>query len=173
MPTPIDPGKERFESKGRLRSIVIVLLAMGAGGACASTPAAADAGACSIPNTFGGTAPIVCTQPVDCRTDGGALSCTWAEALAAVCPFVARPGTGYHVQTCTGGLNAWSQFGTDSGATVYYSAQTGRIVANIGGGAPGVGTCQSMCPPPDVTCTNDDGLCAGYVDASAGDSSVE
>jgi hypothetical protein len=67
-------------------------------------------------------------------------------------------------------------------STRYYSATTGQIVASIGGGAPGVGSCQA---PRDFAiptvstmtttgdCTIDDGPCRGLTDARSVDAGAD
>lgn len=84
--------------------------------------------------------------------------------------------------TCTGGVNAWTGQGIDSSSTIYYSASTGQIVASIGGGAPGVGSCQAPCdfviPSVSTTtttgdCTVDDGPCRGLTDAGSVDAGAD
>jgi hypothetical protein len=131
-----------------------------------------------------GQETIVCSEPVACGEDAGPLPpCTWAAALAFVCPLVSNsPGYTFAVETCNGGLNAWTSNGIDSGGTVYYSALTGQIVADIGGGAPGVGTCQAPCdfvvpalPTADGPggCTVDNSPCGHFPEAGVVDASMD
>lgn len=127
---------------------------------------------------FGGE-NVTCTEPVDC-SDGGRLPpCTWAAALAYVCPQIGENHAEVVVETCTGGINAWTLSGVDSVDTFYYSAATGQIVASIGGGAPGGGTCQAPCnfvfPAPQTTttpggCTVDESPCTDGGGSSNSDS---
>jgi hypothetical protein len=146
----------------------------------ASDAADAPSGCTSVPF---GEKTVVCSEPVDCGNDGILPPCTWAAALAFVCPLVGvYRGERYSVTTCTGGLNAWTAQGIDSSSTIYYSATTGQTVASIGGGAPGVGSCQAPCdfviPTVSTTttagdCTVDDSLCRGLTDAGSGDAGAD
>ncbi len=180
--------------------LAMAVLELPAGDSCGSTPTAEapdasptqDAGDAASPQESAtnhctsidfGQETVVCSEPVDCDGDGGVLPpCTWAGALAFVCPLVGNsPGARYSVSTCKGDLNAWTEAGLDGSVTVYYSATTGRIVANIGGGAPGVGSCQAPCdfvvPMPATTnrpadCTPSS-ACDGVVEAGVADASMD
>jgi hypothetical protein len=142
---------------------------------------------CTSITTDQGT--VVCTEPVACGGDGGDLPpCTWAAALAFVCPIVLIPGEiytmGYSVATCNGGLNEWAVSGVDTSFSAYYSATTGQIVASIGAGSgPGLNVqCQAPCdfviPMPQTTssngdCTVDSSLCRDFAEAGVVDAATD